>query len=89
MFESRLFFVDVSFIDMGAQIILRSAPGDRDHLGRKYPLRGIVMSSPDIRPAWPSPTPRFPLKAGVIHNVNQDRSGYEQIYYPAAGSSCP
>jgi len=49
MFESRLFFVD-KLIDMGAQIVLCDP-----HravvigLGRQHLLRGITMSSPDIR----------------------------------------
>jgi UDP-N-acetylglucosamine 1-carboxyvinyltransferase len=49
MFESRLFFVD-KLIDMGAQIILCD-PHRATVIGldRKYPLRGIKMSSPDIR----------------------------------------
>ena len=49
MFESRLFFVD-KLIDMGAQIILcdphRAAVIG---LARQQSLRGITMSSPDIR----------------------------------------
>ena len=49
MFESRLFFVD-KLIDMGAQIILcdphRAAVIG---LARQQNLRGITMSSPDIR----------------------------------------
>lgn len=49
MFESRLFFVD-KLIDMGAQIILcdphRATVIGLDHA---YPLRGIQMTSPDIR----------------------------------------
>ncbi len=49
MFESRLFFVD-KLIDMGAQIILcdphRAAVIG---MGREHRLRGITMSSPDIR----------------------------------------
>ena len=49
MFESRLFFVD-KLLDMGAQIILcdphRAAVIG---LGRLHTLRGITMSSPDIR----------------------------------------
>jgi UDP-N-acetylglucosamine 1-carboxyvinyltransferase len=49
MFESRLFFVD-KLIDMGAQIILCD-PHRANVIGidRKYQLRGIRMSSPDIR----------------------------------------
>jgi len=49
MFESRLFFVD-KLIDMGAQIILND-PHRATVIGldRKNPLRGIKMSSPDIR----------------------------------------
>ena len=49
MFESRLFFVD-KLIDMGAQVILcdphRALVIGHD---RKLPLRGMRMSSPDIR----------------------------------------
>jgi UDP-N-acetylglucosamine 1-carboxyvinyltransferase len=49
MFESRLFFVD-KLIDMGAQIILcdphRATVIGMDH---RHPLRGIRMTSPDIR----------------------------------------
>jgi len=49
MFESRLFFVD-KLIDMGAQIILcdphRATVIGMDHA---HPLRGIRMTSPDIR----------------------------------------
>ena len=49
MFESRLFFVD-KLIDMGAQIILCD-PHRATVIGldRKQALRGINMSSPDIR----------------------------------------
>jgi UDP-N-acetylglucosamine 1-carboxyvinyltransferase len=49
MFESRLFFVD-KLIDMGAQIILCD-PHRATVIGlnRSYALRGIRMSSPDIR----------------------------------------
>ena len=49
MFESRLFFVD-KLIDMGAQIILcdphRATVIGLDH---SIPLRGISLTSPDIR----------------------------------------
>ena len=49
MFESRLFFVD-KLIDMGAQIILCDPHrATVNGLDRKQPLRGIKMSSPDIR----------------------------------------
>lgn len=49
MFESRLFFVD-KLLDMGAQIILCD-PHRATVIGldRKYPLKGISMTSPDIR----------------------------------------
>ncbi|MHB1279374.1 MAG: UDP-N-acetylglucosamine 1-carboxyvinyltransferase, partial [Bacteroidia bacterium] len=49
MFESRLFFVD-NLIDMGAQIILCD-PHRATVMGlnRAIKLRGITMSSPDIR----------------------------------------
>ncbi len=49
MFESRLFFVD-RLIDMGAKIILCD-PHRATVIGlnKSYPLRGIRMSSPDIR----------------------------------------
>ncbi len=49
MFESRLFFVD-KLIEMGAQIILCD-PHRAVVIGleREHQLRGITMSSPDIR----------------------------------------
>ncbi len=49
MFESRLFFVD-KLIEMGAQIILCD-PHRATVIGlnRQTPLRGITMTSPDIR----------------------------------------
>ena len=49
MFESRLFFVD-KLIDMGAQIILCD-PHRATVIGldREHPLRGVRMTSPDIR----------------------------------------
>ncbi|MGB1216882.1 MAG: UDP-N-acetylglucosamine 1-carboxyvinyltransferase, partial [Saprospiraceae bacterium] len=49
MFESRLFFVD-KLIDMGAQIILCDPHrATVIGLGRKHSLKGIQMTSPDIR----------------------------------------
>ncbi len=49
LFESRLFFVD-KLIDMGARIILCD-PHRATVIGidKEYPLRGTVMTSPDIR----------------------------------------
>ena len=49
MFESRLFFVD-KLIDMGAQIILCD-PHRATVIGldREHKLRGVRMTSPDIR----------------------------------------
>ena len=49
MFESRLFFVD-KLIDMGAQIILCD-PHRASVIGlnREHQLKGISMTSPDIR----------------------------------------
>ena len=49
MFEGRMFFVD-HLQSMGAQIILCD-PHRATVIGldRKYPLRGIEMTSPDIR----------------------------------------
>jgi UDP-N-acetylglucosamine 1-carboxyvinyltransferase len=53
MFESRLFFVD-KLIDMGAQIILCD-PHRATVIGlnRQHQLKGIKMSSPDIRAGLP------------------------------------
>lgn len=80
MFESRLFFVD-KLIDMGAQIILCDPHrATVIGLGRKYPLRGIVMSSPDIRAGVALLIAALSAEGrGVIHNVNQIDRGYEQI----------
>jgi UDP-N-acetylglucosamine 1-carboxyvinyltransferase len=80
MFESRLFFVD-KLIDMGAQIILC------DHhratvigLDRKYPLRGIQMSSPDIRAGVALLIAALSAQGtSIIHNIQQIDRGYEAI----------
>jgi UDP-N-acetylglucosamine 1-carboxyvinyltransferase len=80
MFESRLFFVD-KLIDMGAQIILcdphrATVVG----LGRKNQLRGIEMSSPDIRAGVALLIAALSAKGkSVIHNIHQIDRGYEQI----------
>ncbi|MBK8636378.1 MAG: UDP-N-acetylglucosamine 1-carboxyvinyltransferase [Saprospiraceae bacterium] len=80
MFESRLFFVD-KLIDMGAQIILCD-PHRATVIGmeRKFKLRGIEMSSPDIRAGVALLIAA--LSAGspsIIHNINQIDRGYQNI----------
>ncbi|HRG34198.1 MAG: UDP-N-acetylglucosamine 1-carboxyvinyltransferase [Saprospiraceae bacterium] len=80
MFESRLFFVD-KLIDMGAQIILcdphRAAVNG---LNRKYPLRGIEMTSPDIRAGVALLIAALSAQGkSVIHSIHQIDRGYERI----------
>src|SRR5258707_4961910 len=80
MFESRLFFVD-KLIDMGAQIILCD-PHRATVIGinRKYALRGIQMSSPDIRAGVALLIAALSAKGkSVINNIEQIDRGYEQI----------
>ncbi|MBL7927410.1 MAG: UDP-N-acetylglucosamine 1-carboxyvinyltransferase [Bacteroidia bacterium] len=80
MFESRLFFVD-KLIDMGAQIILCD-PHRATVIGlnRKYPLRGIQMTSPDIRAGVSLLIAALSAKGkSVIHNIEQIDRGYERI----------
>jgi UDP-N-acetylglucosamine 1-carboxyvinyltransferase len=80
MFESRLFFVD-KLIDMGAQIILCD-PHRATVIGldRRYPLRGIEMSSPDIRAGVALLIAAMSANGtSVIHNINQIDRGYERI----------
>ncbi|MEO9483732.1 MAG: UDP-N-acetylglucosamine 1-carboxyvinyltransferase [Ekhidna sp.] len=80
MFESRLFFVD-KLIDMGAQIILCD-PHRATVIGldRAYALRGITMTSPDIR-AGVSLLIAAMSAEGVstIHNIDQIDRGYQFI----------
>lgn len=80
MFESRLFFVD-KLIDMGAQIILND-PHRATVIGldRKHQLRGIKMSSPDIR-AGVALLIAALSASGVseISNIDQIDRGYENI----------
>ncbi|KGE89196.1 MAG: UDP-N-acetylglucosamine 1-carboxyvinyltransferase [Phaeodactylibacter xiamenensis] len=80
MFESRLFFVD-KLIDMGAQIILCDPHrATVIGLGRKNQLRGIEMSSPDIRAGVALLIAALSAKGkSVIHNIHQIDRGYEQI----------
>ena len=80
MFESRLFFVD-KLIDMGAQIILCD-PHRAVVIGleREQKLRGITMSSPDIRAGVA--LLRAALSAegkSVIQNIEQIDRGYQNI----------
>lgn len=80
MFESRLFFVD-KLIDMGAKIILCD-PHRATVIGleRKQQLKGISMSSPDIR-AGVSLLIAAMSAEGIsrIHNIEQIDRGYQNI----------
>jgi len=80
MFESRLFFVD-KLIDMGAKIILcdphRATVIGLDH---KYPLRGIRMSSPDIRAGVALLIAALSAQGkSIIDNIEQIDRGYQDI----------
>lgn len=80
MFESRLFFVD-KLIDMGAQIILcdphRAAVIG---LNRQQSLRGISMTSPDIRAGVALLIAAMSAEGiSTIHNINQIDRGYQKI----------
>jgi UDP-N-acetylglucosamine 1-carboxyvinyltransferase len=80
MFESRLFFVD-KLLDMGAQIILcdphRAAVIG---LGRVQKLRGITMSSPDIRAGVSLLIAAMSAEGkSVIQNIDQIDRGYQYI----------
>ncbi len=80
MFESRLFFVD-KLIDMGAQIILCD-PHRATIIGldRKFQLRGIEMSSPDIRAGVALLIAALSAKGtSTIHNIHQIDRGYQNI----------
>lgn len=80
MFESRLFFVD-KLIDMGAQIILCD-PHRATVIGldRRYPLRGIRMTSPDIRAGVSMLIAALSAEGkSVIDNINQIDRGYQDI----------
>ena len=80
MFESRLFFVD-KLIDMGAQIILcdphRAAVIG---LNRQFKLRGITMTSPDIRAGVALLIAALSADGkSTINNINQIDRGYQNI----------
>ena len=80
MFESRLFFVD-KLIDMGAQIILCDPHrATVIGLGRKQPLRGITMSSPDIRAGVSLLIAALSAEGkSIIQNIEQIDRGYQYI----------
>lgn len=80
MFESRLFFVD-KLIDMGAQIILCDPHrATVIGLGRKYNLRGITMSSPDIRAGQALLIAALSAEGkSTIQNIEQIDRGYQRI----------
>jgi UDP-N-acetylglucosamine 1-carboxyvinyltransferase len=80
MFESRLFFVD-KLIDMGARIILcdphRATVIGLDH---EHQLRGIRMSSPDIRAGVALLIAALSAEGtSIIDNIEQIDRGYQAI----------
>lgn len=80
MFESRLFFVD-KLIDMGAQIILCD-PHRATVIGlnRKARLRGIRMTSPDIRAGVALLIAALSADGtSIIDNIEQIDRGYQNI----------
>jgi UDP-N-acetylglucosamine 1-carboxyvinyltransferase len=80
MFESRLFFVD-NLIDMGAKIILCD-PHRAVVIGsnRETKLRGITMSSPDIRAGVSMLIAALAANGtSTINNIEQIDRGYQFI----------
>ena len=80
MFESRLFFTD-KLIEMGAQIILCD-PHRAVVVGleRQKQLRGITMTSPDIRAGVALLIAALSAKGkSTIQNIEQIDRGYENI----------
>jgi UDP-N-acetylglucosamine 1-carboxyvinyltransferase len=80
MFESRLFFVD-KLIDMGARIVLCD-PHRAVVIGldREQSLRGIAMSSPDIRAGVALLIAALSAEGkSVIQNIEQIDRGYQDI----------
>jgi UDP-N-acetylglucosamine 1-carboxyvinyltransferase len=80
MFESRLFFVD-KLIDMGAQIILCD-PHRANVIGlnREHNLRGIKMTSPDIRAGVSLLIAALSADGkSEIDNIEQIDRGYQHI----------
>ncbi len=80
MFESRLFFVD-KLIEMGAQIILCD-PHRASVIGidKAYQLRGISMTSPDIRAGVSLLIAALSAEGtSTIYNIEQIERGYQDI----------
>ena len=80
MFESRLFFVD-KLIDMGAQNILCD-PHRATVIGldRKVKLKGLEMTSPDIRAGVSLLIAALSAEGtSIIHNIEQIERGYQNI----------
>jgi UDP-N-acetylglucosamine 1-carboxyvinyltransferase len=80
MFESRLFFVD-KLIEMGAQVILCD-PHRAVVIGleREQKLRGITMSSPDIRAGVALLIAALSAEGkSIIQNIEQIDRGYQNI----------
>ena len=80
MFESRLFFVD-KIIEMGAHIVLCD-PHRAVVIGleRKHQLKGIQMSSPDIRAGVALLIAALSAEGkSIIQNIEQIDRGYQDI----------
>lgn len=80
MFESRLFFVD-KLLDMGAQIILCD-PHRASVIGldKRVQLRGISMTSPDIRAGVSLLIAALSAQGqSTIYNIEQIERGYQHI----------
>jgi UDP-N-acetylglucosamine 1-carboxyvinyltransferase len=80
MFESRLFFVD-KLLDMGAQIILCD-PHRATVIGldKQIQLRGISMTSPDIRAGVSLLIAALSAQGqSTIYNIEQIERGYQHI----------
>jgi len=80
MFESRLFFVD-KLLDMGAQIILCD-PHRATVIGldNQVKLRGISMTSPDIRAGVSLLIAALSAQGkSTIYNIEQIERGYQHI----------
>lgn len=77
MFESRMFFVD-KLIKMGAQIVL--CDPHRVVVTGKSPLKGNVLSSPDVRAGMSLLIAAFVAEGrSEIQNVYQIERGYEDV----------